>query len=120
MRAMFARDSGPGQVPSTSWLTRNKQAHAAAKQTGADRRMSGRALIKRMLQPTISEYTRGALCGFAAVCIWAGFIVVSRLGVRTSLTPWDIAAIRFAVAGSLLLPYALRKGLAFRWWCRAC
>jgi drug/metabolite transporter (DMT)-like permease len=46
------------------------------------------------------------------VCIWAGFIVVSRLGVSTSLTPWDIAAIRFVVAGLLLLPYAMRKGLA--------
>jgi drug/metabolite transporter (DMT)-like permease len=65
-----------------------------------------------MPKPTISEYTRGALYGLAAVCIWAGFIVVSRLGVLTSLTPWDIAAIRFAVAGSLLLPYAMRKGLA--------
>jgi drug/metabolite transporter (DMT)-like permease len=59
-----------------------------------------------------SEYTRGALYGLAAVCIWAGFIVASRLGVRTTLTPWDVAAIRFAVAGSLLLPYAVRKGLA--------
>jgi drug/metabolite transporter (DMT)-like permease len=65
-----------------------------------------------MPKPTISEYTGGALYGLAAVCIWAGFIVVSRLGVLTSLTPWDIAAIRFAVAGSLLLPYAMRKGLA--------
>jgi drug/metabolite transporter (DMT)-like permease len=65
-----------------------------------------------MPNPTTSEYTRGALYGLAAVCIWAGFIVVSRLGVRTTLTPWDVAAIRFAVAGSLLLPYAMRKGLA--------
>ena len=65
-----------------------------------------------MTQPTTSVYTRGALYGLAAVCIWAGFIVVSRLGVRTSLTPWDVAAIRFAVAGLLLLPYAMRKGLA--------
>lgn len=39
------------------------------------------------------------------MCIWAAFIVVSRLGVRTSLTPWDVAAIRFAAAGVLLLPY---------------
>jgi hypothetical protein len=29
-----------------------------------------------------SEYARGALYGLATVCIWAGFIVVSRLGVR--------------------------------------
>jgi drug/metabolite transporter (DMT)-like permease len=59
-----------------------------------------------------SNYVRGALYGLSAVCIWAAFIVVSRLGVRTSLTPWDVAAIRFAVAGILLLPYLLKKGLA--------
>ena len=62
--------------------------------------------------PTTADYARGALYGLAAVSIWAGFIVVARLGIRTSLTPWDIAAIRFAVSGSLLLPYALHKGLA--------
>lgn len=65
-----------------------------------------------MQDPTTSHYARVALYGLAAVGIWAAFIVVSRLGVRTSLTPWDIAAIRFAVAGSLLLPYVLRKGFA--------
>lgn len=48
----------------------------------------------------------------AAVCIWAAFIVVSRFGVRTSLTPWDITAIRYSVAGFLLLPYLASKGLA--------
>jgi len=62
--------------------------------------------------PTTSEYARGALYGLAAVSIWAGFIVVARLGIRTSLTPWDITAIRFAVSGSLLLPYAIHKGFA--------
>ena len=61
---------------------------------------------------TPSNYVRGALYGLSAVGIWAAFIVVSRLGVRTSLTPWDVAAIRFAVAGVLLLPYLLKKGLA--------
>lgn len=59
-----------------------------------------------------SPYARGALYGFAAVLIWASFIVVSRLGVRTSMTPWDVAAIRFTVAGLLLLPYLVRKGIA--------
>jgi drug/metabolite transporter (DMT)-like permease len=54
----------------------------------------------------------GAIYGLAAVCIWASFIVVSRLGVRTSLTPWDVAAIRFTVAGILLLPYLVRRGIA--------
>jgi hypothetical protein len=56
---------------------------------------------------------RDKVYGLAAVSNWAEFIVVARLGIRTSLTPWDITAIRFVVSGSLLLPYVIRKGLAF-------
>jgi drug/metabolite transporter (DMT)-like permease len=59
------------------------------------------------------QYLRGALYGLAAVSIWSGWIVVARLGLRTSLTPWDIAALRFGVAGLILLPYVFSKGLAF-------
>src|SRR4051794_7662073 len=59
-----------------------------------------------------ADYLRGATYGLMAVCIWAAFIVVSRLGVTTTLTPWDVAAIRFSVAGSLLLPIVIRQGLA--------
>jgi drug/metabolite transporter (DMT)-like permease len=58
------------------------------------------------------QYLQGALCGLAAVSIWSGWIVVARLGLRTSLTPWDIAALRFGVAGLILLPYVCKKGLA--------
>jgi len=61
---------------------------------------------------TAAEYTRGAVYGLAAVSIWSGGLVVAGLGLRTSLTPWDIAALRFGVAGLLLLPLVLRKGLA--------
>ncbi|MBV8165455.1 MAG: DMT family transporter [Alphaproteobacteria bacterium] len=57
-------------------------------------------------------YVRGALYGLAAVSIWSGWIVIARLGLRTSLTPWDIAALRFGVAGVLMLPYVARHGLA--------
>jgi drug/metabolite transporter (DMT)-like permease len=59
-----------------------------------------------------AQYLRGAACGLAAVCIWSGWIVVARLGLRTSMTPWDIAAIRFGVAGVLLFPLVLARGLA--------
>src|SRR3954454_13328377 len=59
-----------------------------------------------------SAYVRGAVLGLAAVSIWAGNIVVAGLGLRSSLTPWDISAIRFAVAGLVLLPYLARRGLA--------
>jgi drug/metabolite transporter (DMT)-like permease len=60
----------------------------------------------------IAQYLRGAAFGLAAVSIWSGWIVVARLGLRTSLTPWDIAAIRFGVAGLLMLPLVLLRGLA--------
>lgn len=59
------------------------------------------------------EYMRGALYGLAAVSIWSGWIVIARLGLRTNLSPWDIAALRFGVAGFLLAPYVFRRGLAF-------
>lgn len=59
-----------------------------------------------------AHYVRGACYGLAAVSIWSGWIVVARLGLRTSLTPWDIAALRFGVAGLLLIPYLMRTGLA--------
>src|SRR3954463_2214544 len=59
-----------------------------------------------------AQYLQGSLCGLAAVSIWSGWIVIARLGLRTSLTPWDIAALRFGVAGALLLPYLARHGLA--------
>jgi drug/metabolite transporter (DMT)-like permease len=65
-----------------------------------------------MTLPSTSQYVRGALYGIAAVSIWAGWIVVARLGLRSSLNPWDIAALRFAVAGLIVLPFLLRKGLA--------
>ncbi len=62
--------------------------------------------------PTASEYLRGALYGLGAVSIWSGWIVAARLSLQTSLTPWDITAIRFGVAGLIVLPYLLKHGLA--------
>ena len=35
-------------------------------------------------------YAKGALFGLTAASIWAGWIVVARLGLRTSLAPEDI------------------------------
>ena len=65
-----------------------------------------------MSNPTSTDYTRGALYGLAAASIWSSWIVVTRLGLRTSLTPWDIAALRYGVGGLLLLPVVWRKGFA--------
>jgi hypothetical protein len=39
-------------------------------------------------------------------------MVTARFGLKTNLTSWDITAIRFAVAGLVLLPFLLKKGFA--------
>jgi drug/metabolite transporter (DMT)-like permease len=36
-----------------------------------------------------------------------------RIGVNTTLTAFDLTALRFGVAGVVLLPVVLRRGLAF-------
>lgn len=72
--------------------------------------MVGQANEQVAAQRSTGAYAKGALCGLAAVSIWAGWIVVARLGLRTSLAPADITAIRFAVAGLIFLPWLLRQG----------
>ena len=59
-----------------------------------------------------SAYLKGAVFGFAAVSIWASWSVVTRLAVTTSLDAWDIVALRFGVAGLLLSPVLVPRGLA--------
>ena len=58
------------------------------------------------------NYRNGAVFGFAAVSIWASWSAITRLAVTTSLNAWDIAALRFGVAGFLLCPVLFRRGLA--------
>ena len=59
-----------------------------------------------------SAYLKGAVFGFAAVSIWASWSVITRLAVTTSLDAWDIVALRFGVAGLLLSPVLVQRGLA--------
>src|SRR5437879_13234464 len=58
------------------------------------------------------NYLKGALFGFAAASIWAGWSAMTRLAVTTGLDAWDIVALRFGVAGLLLSPIVVRRGLA--------
>jgi drug/metabolite transporter (DMT)-like permease len=59
------------------------------------------------------QFVIGAVCAIAAVAIWAGWLVMMRVGVTTALTAFDLTALRYAVAGVVLLPVVLRRGLAF-------
>jgi len=47
-----------------------------------------------------------------AILIWSGSLVLLRVGVTTGLTAYDLTALRFGVAGALLLPVLIRKGAA--------
>jgi drug/metabolite transporter (DMT)-like permease len=57
------------------------------------------------------HYARGAAWGLFAIAIWVGWILLTRYGVTTSLSPYDIVALRFAFAGLVLLPVVLRRGM---------
>lgn len=50
----------------------------------------------------------GLIASFFALCIWTGFILVSRYGGRGMLTGWDVAALRFGV-GALIAVYFLPR-----------
>lgn len=64
------------------------------------------------MEPFRLNYVKGAVFGVAAGSIWAGWSAVTRLAVTTSLDAWDIPALRFGVAGLLLFPIVIRRGLA--------
>ena len=66
-----------------------------------------------MTLPTKSnERILGYLSAVGVFCIWSGFLVFSRAGVQSGLTPFDLTALRFIVAGIVILPFAVS------WWPR--
>ena len=47
----------------------------------------------------------------ATICIWTGFILVSRAGGKGVLTGWDVTALRFGVGGLIALLFLSRVTL---------
>ncbi|WP_026179876.1 DMT family transporter [Hahella ganghwensis] len=62
---------------------------------------------------------QGIAMGVLAALIWGIWPVVSRLGVQQTLTAYDVAAIRFAVAGVIFLPWVIKLGLGGLSWKQA-
>ncbi|HHV69898.1 MAG TPA: EamA/RhaT family transporter, partial [Ochrobactrum intermedium] len=54
-----------------------------------------------------SNTIRGLAWGLSGVLVWSGSFVLTRFGFKTALTPFDIIALRFGVAGLVLLPVVL-------------
>ena len=57
---------------------------------------------------TPSPHRAGWIAVAATICIWTGFILVSRAGGKGLLTGWDVAALRFGVGG-LVAVFFLRR-----------
>ncbi len=58
-----------------------------------------------------AKYLHGAAWGLFAISIWVGWILLTRYGVTTTLSPYDITALRFGTAGILLAPVVYNRGL---------
>jgi len=57
-----------------------------------------------MNTPLVKAYIAAVI----VVCIWSGWITLSRMGVQTALTPYDITLLRFGTAALITLPFSLR------------
>lgn len=83
----------------------------------------GPVILENTEQPSVESERatarRQTLLGFAAagtvVVFWSGFNIVSRLGGRSALTPFDLAALRFGLSALILLPVFLRRPAAIPW-----
>lgn len=53
----------------------------------------------------------GITAGLLGILIYAGQFVVTRWSIQRTLALWDVAALRFAVAGALMLPLLLGYGI---------
>lgn len=62
----------------------------------------------------------GAVYGLLAATIWGAWPVLSRAAVGGALGPQEVAVLRFGVAGLVLLPYLLRRGLGHVGLAKAC
>lgn len=51
-----------------------------------------------------------------SVFIWSGWMVISRYGIKGTLSAYDITFIRFITSGLILLPVAFKKGLRIGPW----
>jgi drug/metabolite transporter (DMT)-like permease len=73
-------------------------------------------LLRHLVNPTSPATSRGrivlaTIAGVVAMLLYAGQFVVSRWSIQRTLSLWDLAALRFTVAGLLMLPVVMRRGL---------
>jgi drug/metabolite transporter (DMT)-like permease len=52
---------------------------------------------------------KGYIDAFLTILIWSGFVIVSRMGGKSPLLPYDVVALRFGTATIILLPFWIIK-----------
>lgn len=57
------------------------------------------------------EQAIGVGCALLVVLLFSGFNIVSQVGSGDGLAVWDMAALRFAVGGMIMLPFFMRNRL---------
>ena len=73
--------------------------------------MASVPLPRAIATPRRRELAIGLGCAALTIAVWTSFILVSRHGATGTLTPFDLVALRFGVAGLLMLPIFVRVGL---------
>lgn len=64
----------------------------------------------------MSPRSQGYLYILITMCIWGGFTITSRLNALWHISPYDITALRFALAFCILMPILIyKKDTAFLW-----
>jgi drug/metabolite transporter (DMT)-like permease len=58
------------------------------------------------------NFATGAAAALTAAVLSGTWVVITRFGVTTTLSPFDTALLRFAIPALILLPVLLREGLA--------
>jgi drug/metabolite transporter (DMT)-like permease len=74
---------------------------------------------KDALLLAVSRIVLAVAAGVLAALIYGGQFVVTRWSMQRTLSSWDLAALRFAVAGVLMLPIVLRHGIGAIGWKRS-
>ena len=77
-------------------------------------RISTGANVAAAMLPSRRDIAVGVAAILTATAVWGSWIVITRFGVTTSLSPYDAAFLRFAIPSVILLPVLLRDGLALR------
>lgn len=64
----------------------------------------------------MSETLKGYIFVLITMCIWGSFTLFSRFNVHWQISPWDITALRFALAFIILMPILIyQKNTTFLW-----